>query len=126
MRLRVGAQGSGMLSGVGVPELWECSVELWPRDFGVSVWGFRGVPWGQCLELWEFLGLAPAFLGMLEGIGAQGLGMFDGVGAPCFRDGLWGQCPGFWECLAPWTLGMPNRFSAWGFKDEPWGQCPGI
>lgn len=36
-----------MLSGVGVPELWECSVELWPRDFGVSVWGFRGCSMGS-------------------------------------------------------------------------------
>lgn len=131
-----------MLGGVGIPELWECSVRSWPGDFGVSAWGFGmfsgmgawsfgsiedwclhfwDVQWDQCLELWEYLGRVPAsHLGMQT----QGLGMFDGVGTPCFRAGLWGRCPGFWECLAPWTLGMPN--SAWGFKDVPWGRCPGI
>lgn len=79
--------------------------------FGDAWWGqclevFGVFSGGQCLELWECLGMVPAVLGMQT----QGLGMFDGVGTPYFRGGLWGGYPGFWECLASWTLGIPYRF----------------
>lgn len=146
MRLRVGAQGLGVLTGVMARRFWGQCVGFGDVN-GAGAWSFGSIQ-DWCLRFWgSLVGSVPGeFWECSTGSVPGALGVFK-IGSCVFGNPWWGQCLEsfgnvprgqcleLWEYLGlvPAVLGMQRQglemfggVATPGFRNQLWGRCPGF